>query len=238
MKKKLMSLFIVLCMTMGLTACGSTDTNSEVASQPSTETESEVASQPSTETESEVTPQPSTETESEVAPQPSTETESEIASEPEKVYDVYVNGVGYDKGVKLEFEVTLTAPDTEFLSCCPSFNVFMEGVTDPVVIANNIEFDSNDDSINPILMNNVAYDEYDLEYYNYWGYYDLLAAWNNPDAEPYDITNGIMICAPQITFKEPGNYTFTVTSGNDSEELRETFAKYDNCFTFTTKVVE
>lgn len=217
MKKKLIGFLTVLCMTIGMTACGSTDSNTEVSSQPSTETDSEVSSQPSTEADTTV--------------------ESEVSQEPEKVYDVYVNGVGYDKGVTLEFEITLTAPDTEFASCCPSFNIFMEGVTDAEQIEQTVDFSSNDSSINPLLINNVASPDYDNEYYSYWGYFDLLALWDAPDGDPLDITNGLVIYAPRITFNEAGNYTVSVTSGNGAEEMKETFAKYDNCFTFTTKIV-
>lgn len=225
MKKKAFCLSMVLCLILGLSACGSSDTEKETVSDTTGKQDTTVTS-------------PETTTKSENTTQPETTTELETTTEPEKVYDVYVNGVGYDKGVTLEFKITLTAPDKEFTSCCPSINVFMEGVTGYDQIAAAAEIDPNYDSINPILINNVADMNYGLDYPSFWGYFDLLAKWESPNAEPLDITNGVYLYSPRITFKEAGNYTVTVTSGNGDADLKDEFAKYDNCFTFTVTEVK
>ena len=146
-----------------------------------------------------------------------------------KIYDVYVNGKGYDKGTSLKFKVFLKANDKEFTSCCPSFNIAYEGNTNPEEIYGFIEINEEVD-INPLLICNTGFDEYDKEYYTFWAYYDLLARWNEPDAPPLDITDGIHVFTTEIKFLEAGKYTISVTSGNGNEDMVEEFAKYDNCF--------
>ncbi len=216
--KKIFYLLMALCLVLGLTACGSSDDSKETTpnsqSQDSTDDSSKETS-----SEKETT----------------TETPTTVDT---KVYDVYVNGVGYDIGTTLEFKVTLTADDTEFSSCCPSFNVYMEGIDDPDTIEAAIDMDFSDDYMNPLLINNVASPEYDAEYYSYWGYYDLLALWESPDAEKLDITEGLHIYSPRVTFNTAGNYTVTVTSGNGEPSMTDWFAKYDNCFSIEISVIE
>ena len=224
-KKKIFYLPMMLCLILGLSACGNSDTEKETSSNPTNK-------QNATATPSENTDK------SENATEPETDADSENATEPEKVYDVYVNGVGYDQGVTLEFKITLTAPDKEFTGCCPSINVFMEGVTGYDRISAAAVIDPNYDSINPILINNVADMNYGLDYPSFWGYFDLLAKWESPNADPLDITNGVYLYSPRITFKETGNYTVTVTSGNGDVDLQDEFSKYDNCFTFTVTEVQ
>ena len=162
------------------------------------------------------------------------ESTEEPTTKDNKVYEVYVNGKGYDVGDTVKFSVSLKANDTEFTSCCPSFNIAYEGNTNPEEIAGFIEFDTIEDS--PLLVCNTGFDEYDKEYYYYWAFFDLLARWNNPDAPPLDITEGVYVYTAVVTFNEPGNYNVSVTSGNGNEDMVEEFAKYDNCF--TVEIVE
>lgn len=225
MRKRL----VALCLTVGVclmsTACGGDDsksketTSSVVTTDGSEETSSEVA-----ETTKKAEADSSEETEG------TTEeiTTEEPTTEPEKIYDVYVNGKGYDKGTTLNVKVFLKANDKEFTSCCPSFNIAYEGNTNPEDIAGFIEYVEK--SSNELLVCNQGDVDYDNEYFSFWGYYDLLARWNNPDAPPLDITNGIEVFTAVITFNEPGKYNISVTSGNGGEGLEELFAKYDNCF--------
>ncbi len=225
MRKRL----VALCLTLGVclmsTACGGDDsksketTSSVVTTAGSEETSSEVA-----ETTKKAEADSSEETEA------TTEeiTTEEPTTEPEKIYDVYVNGKGYDKGTTLNVKVFLKANDKEFTSCCPSFNIAYEGNTNPEDIAGFIEYVEK--SSNELLVCNQGDADYDNEYFSFWGYYDLLARWNNPDAPPLDITNGIEVFTAEITFNEPGKYNISVTSGNGGEGLEELFAKYDNCF--------
>lgn len=225
MRKRL----VALCLTVGVclmsTACGGDDsksketTSSVVTTDGSEETSSEVA-----ETTKKAEADSSEETEA------TTEeiTTEEPTTEPEKIYDVYVNGKGYDKGTTLNVKVFLKANDKEFTSCCPSFNIAYEGNTNPEDIAGFIEYVEK--SSNELLVCNQGDEDYDNEYFSFWGYYDLLARWNNPDAPPLDITNGIEVFTAVITFNEPGKYNLSVTSGNGGEGLEELFAKYDNCF--------
>lgn len=231
MRKRL----VALCLTVGVclmsTACGGDDsksketTSSVVTTAGSEETSSEVA-----ETTKKAEADSSEETEA------TTEeiTTEEPTTEPEKIYDVYVNGKGYDKGTTLNVKVFLKANDKEFTSCCPSFNIAYEGNTNPEDIAGFIEYVEK--SSNELLVCNQGDEDYDNEYFSFWGYYDLLARWNNPDAPPLDITNGIEVFTAVITFNEPGKYNLSVTSGNGGEGLEELFAKYDNCF--SVEIVE
>lgn len=231
MRKRL----VTLCLTLGVclmsTACGGDDsksketTSSVVITEASEETSSEVA-----ETTKKAEADSSEETEA------TTEeiTTEEPTTEPEKIYDVYVNGKGYDKGTTLNVKVFLKANDKEFTSCCPSFNIAYEGNTNPEDIAGFIEYVEK--SSNELLVCNQGDEDYDNEYFSFWGYYDLLARWNNPDAPPLDITNGIEVFTAVITFNEPGKYNLSVTSGNGGEGLEELFAKYDNCF--SVEIVE
>lgn len=231
MRKRL----VALCLTVGVclmsTACGGDDsksketTSSVVTTAGSEETSSEVA-----ETTKKAEADSSEETEA------TTEeiTTEEPTTEPEKIYDVYVNGKGYDKGTTLNVKVFLKANDKEFTSCCPSFNIAYEGNTNPQDIAGFIEYVEK--SSNELLVCNQGDEDYDNEYFSFWGYYDLLARWNNPDAPPLDITNGIEVFTAVITFNEPGKYNLSVTSGNGGEGLEELFAKYDNCF--SVEIVE
>lgn len=156
-------------------------------------------------------------------------TTEEITTEEQKQYDVYVNGKGFDKGATVNFKLSLKANDTQFVRCCPSVNIACEGVSNPEDICNSVEYDETD--TNPLLISNNGSDDFNQEYYSFWGYYELLARWNAPDAPPLDITDGIYVYTARITFNEPGNYTVNVTSGNGYEEMAEEFAKYDNCFT-------
>lgn len=206
--KKIIYALTMLCLVLGLTACGSNASGD-------TENDSVAANNG---TESGVT------------------TETDTSSEPEKVYDVYVNGVGYDVGVTLEFEITLTAPDTEFAWCCTSLNIYKEGVTDPEAIDASIEF--KDEPMNELLISNTGDYEYNDECYSYWAYFDVLEMFVDPNGKPLDCTNGLYISSPQITFNEAGNYTITVTSGNGAPEMAEAFAKYDDCFSIKVTEIE
>ena len=211
--KKTLYLLIVLCLLLGLTACNNSQGNGTEKSS------TEIGKG------------------SEIVNDSETSSENETSSEPEKVYDLYVNGVGYDVGVTLEFEVTLTAPDTEFAWCCPSLNIYKEGVTDPAAIQASIEF--KDEPMNELLISNKGDYEYKDTYYSYWSYIDVMEMFVDPtNGKPLDCTNGLYLYSPQITFKEAGNYTITVTSGNGYSEMAEEFAKYDNCFSIKVKVLE
>lgn len=228
MRKRL----VALCLTVGVclmsTACGGDDSKSKettsvvVTTNASEEASSEVAEQ--TTKKSEV------ESKEETTEKPTEEvTTEEPTTEPEIIYDVYVNGKGYDKGTTLKIKVFLKANDKEFLMCCPSFNIAYEGNTNPEDIEGFIEFDTQDS--NELLVCNQGDTDYDNEYLSFWGYYELLARWNNPDAPLLDITDGIEVFTAIVTFNEPGKYNVSVTSGNGGEGLEEEFAKYDNCFT-------
>lgn len=236
MRKRL----VALCLTVGVclmsTACGGDDsksketTSSVVTTDGSEETSSEVA-ETTKKAEADSSEETEATTEEITTEEPTTE---EPTTEPEKIYDVYVNGKGYDKGTTLNVKVFLKANDKEFTSCCPSFNIAYEGNTNPEDIAGFIEYVEK--SSNELLVCNQGDEDYDNEYFSFWGYYDLLARWNNPDAPPLDITNGIEVFTAVITFNEPGKYNLSVTSGNGGEGLEELFAKYDNCF--SVEIVE
>lgn len=217
-KKIVCCLTSVACLAFGLCACSEGENGNEGNSSTildNTETTAESTTEKPTPSASE------TET--------TTNKEDESTTIP-KTYDVYVNDTGFDIGSVIDVKVSLKAPDTEFRRCCPSFNVFLEGETNPEKIENSLEMDFGIDYINPLLINNVGSPEYDKNYYSYWGYYDLLALWNSPDASPLDITDGIHVFTARITLKEAGKYTITVTSGNGAEGMEEEFKKYDNCF--------
>ncbi|MBQ2982403.1 MAG: hypothetical protein IJD58_09845 [Lachnospiraceae bacterium] len=226
MRKRL----VTLCLTLGVclmsTACGGDDsksketTSSVVTTEATEETSSEVAETTTKKAEADSSEETEATTEEITTEEPTTE--------PEKIYDVYVNGKGYDKGTTLNVKVFLKANDKEFTSCCPSFNIAYEGNTNPEDIAGFIEYVEK--SSNELLVCNQGDGNYDNEYFSFWGYYDLLARWNNPDAPPLDITNGIEVFTAVITFNEPGKYNLSVTSGNGGEGLEELFSKYDNCF--------
>lgn len=201
--KKFICVLTVLCLIFSLTACGGNNTENG-------STEGGAG------------------TEKDTTSQGDTNTEADNSSEPEKVYDVYVNGVGYDKGVTLAFEVTLTAPDTEFASCCPSFNIYKEGVTDAEQI--RASFSYGEEYINPLLICNTSSPQHNEDHYSDWGYYDVYARFIDPNGELLDCTNGLHIYTQELTFKEAGNYTITVTSGNGEPDMTEWFAKYDDCF--------
>ena len=215
MKKKFLILGLALSMCLFSTACSS-DTAKEAKINATDESSTETSSK-KTENKTENSAEKNTE-----------EATKEQQTEAEKQYDVYVNGKGFDKGATVSFKVNLKANDKELVQCCPSVNIACEGVTDPEVIESFVEYNETD--TNPLLISNTGDSKYKDEYYLFWGYYDLLDRWNNPDAPPLDITEGIHVFTAEITFSEAGNYTVTVTSGNGYEEMAEEFAKYDNCF--------
>lgn len=227
MRKRL----VALCLTIGVclmsTACGGDESKSKET------TSSVVTTNASEETSSQVaeTTTKKAEADSSVETEPTTE---EPTTEPEKIYDVYVNGKGYDKGSTLKIKVFLKANDKEFLICCPSFNIAYEGNTNPEEIAGFIEYETQDS--NELLICNSGDANYDKDCLSFWGYYELLARWNNPDAPLLDITDGIEVFTAIVTFNEPGKYNVSVTSGNGGEGLEEEFAKYDNCF--SVEIVE
>ena len=223
MKKRILGLCVAVGMSIMMTACGSDDAKSD--DKETTVKATEVTTTANNETDKETTSQKVEE---------STEKPIEKPTEDTKVYDVYVNGKGYDKGTTLQFKVSLKADDKEFVICCPSFNIAYEGNTDPEAIAGFIEYDITDN--NPLLFSNMGSDDYDKEYFYFWEYYEVLARWNNPDAPPLDITDGIYVYTATITFNESGKYNISVTSGNGYEEMADDFAKYDNCF--TVEVIE
>ena len=154
----------------------------------------------------------------------------EITTEDAKVYDVYVNGKGYDKGTTLKFKIYLKANDTEFTICCPSFNIAYEGNTNPEEIVKYIDYETVE--CNPLLFCNTGFDEYNKDYFYYWEYYEVLDMWNNPAGKPLDITDGIYVHTISVTFKESGKYNISVTSGNGDKEMADEFAKYKDGFTF------
>lgn len=232
MRKKILALCLVMGMCLMSTACGadekktneteSTVVTTELTTPVDEESSSEVV-QTTEKAVEESTEEPTTEmpTEEPTTEEPTTEA---------KVYDVYVNGKGYDKGTTLKFKVSLKANDTEFRMCCPSFNVAYEGSTSGEEIYEFIEIDTDD--CNPLLVSNQGDVSGENEYLSYWEYYDVLDLWNNPDGSPLDITDGIYVYTVYVKFNEPGKYNISVTSGNGYEEMAEEFAKYDNCFTY------
>lgn len=242
MRKKILALCLVMGMCLMSTACGadekkaneteSTVVTTELTTPVDEESSSEVV-QTTEKTVEESTEEPTTEmpTEEPTTEEPTTEepTTEEPTTEA-KVYDVYVNGKGYDKGTTLRFKVSLKANDTEFRMCCPSFNVAYEGSTSGEEIYEFIEIDTDD--CNPLLVSNQGDVSGENEYLSYWEYYDVLDLWNNPDGSPLDITDGIYVYTVYVKFNEPGKYNISVTSGNGYEEMAEEFAKYDNCFTY------
>ena len=233
MRKKLLAMCLAVGMSIIVTACGSSDskTGDKETTVKVTEATTTANEEANKETTSQKVEEESTEKPTE---KPTEEPTEEQTTEDTKVYDVYVNGKGYDKGTTLQFKVSLKANDKEFVICCPSFNIAYEGSTDPEAIYGFIEYDITDN--NPLLFSNMGSDDYDKEYYYFWEYYEVLARWNNPDAPPLDITDGIYVYTATITFNEPGKYNISVTSGNGYEEMAEDFAKYDNCF--TVEVIE
>lgn len=242
MRKKILALCLVMGMCLMSTACGadekktneteSTVVTTELTTPVDEESSSEVV-QTTEKPVEESTEEPTTEmpTEEPTTEEPTTEepTTEEPTTEA-KVYDVYVNGKGYDKGTTLRFKVSLKANDTEFRMCCPSFNVAYEGSTSGEEIYEFIEIDTDD--CNPLLVSNQGDVSGENEYLSYWEYYDVLDLWNNPDGSPLDITDGIYVYTVYVKFNEPGKYNISVTSGNGYEEMAEEFAKYDNCFTY------
>ncbi len=220
------------CLTFGLCACNERENGNEDDTSTILD-DKETTTQISTTTTDLTTEKP---TPSASETETTTNQEDESTTIP-KTYDVYVNDIGFDIGSIIDVKVNLKAPDKEFRRCCPSFNVFLEGETNPEKIENSLEMDFGIDYINPLLINNVGSPEYDKSYYSYWGYYDLLALWNSPDASPLDITEGIHVFSARITLKEAGKYTITATSGNGAEGMEEEFAKYDNCFSVEISLV-
>lgn len=232
MRKRL----VALCLTIGVclmsTACGGDDSKSKETT--SNVVTTEALEETSSEVDETTTKKAEVESSEETEKQTEEPTTEEPTTEPEKIYDVYVNGKGYDKGSTLKFKVFLKANDTEFEICCPSFNIAYEGNTNPDDIAGFIQYETEDS--NELLVCNSGDEDFDNEYFSFWGYYQLLARWNNPDAPFLDITGGIEVFTATITFNEPGKYNISVTSGNGGEGLEEEFAKYDNCF--TVEIVE
>ena len=106
MRKKILALCLVMGMCLMSTACGTDE-------KKTSETESTVATieltTPAQDESSSEVVEPTTEKPSEES---SEEITTEEATTEAKVYDVYVNGKGYDKGTTLKFKVSLKANDT------------------------------------------------------------------------------------------------------------------------------
>lgn len=243
MRKKILALCLVMGMCLMSTACGSdekktdetesTVVTTELTTPVDEESSSEVVEQTTEKLVEESSEEITTEEVTTEKPTEETTTEEPTTEEPTteaKVYDVYVNGKGYDKGTTLKFKVSLKANDTEFSICCPSFNVAYEGSTSGEEIYEFIEIDTDD--CNPLLVSNQGDVNGENEYLSYWEYYTVLDMWDNPDGKPLDITDGIYVYTVSVKFNEAGKYNISVTSGNGYEDMADDFAKYDNCFTY------
>lgn len=231
MMKKLM-LILVLVFVLALTACGKEE--NEATKEPVSTNHVEKTNEPSVNTDTPASEVPSGETTDEPAPlettEPTPEPTPEPTKKPEKTYDVYVNGIGLNIGDQIDVKVSLKADDKEFTICCPSLNFYKEGVKDAEKIEAAIYIDEDNMYEHPELFASSGDCDYKDSCFSLWSYYHLIAQWDNPDAPPMDITDGVHIFTYTVTFKEAGYYSVDVTSGNGYEDMKDEFAKYDNCF--------
>lgn len=213
-------LLVAAVMVLSLTACGTTNTDTKVDSMDS-QTQVTDIQQDEAQSAAEEASQVEADSQSETDSQPKTD------SEDEKIYDAYINGIGFDIGSTVGVAV-LCQTDLDVESLCPCVVVKKEGESDAEKISSGLS------GIDWDYETPYIYSEKD-NMVDGEGYHSIWVSMGSY-GEEFDFTEPKVILNFVVTVNEPGNYTISVESGNGEPTREEEFAQFKDAYSIQLAV--